>query len=352
MALLGACAAAVYGAPPRAAAARGQAAAAAGEQAEAARLNAEVMRLYREGKFDEALPLARRVLELREKALGPDDLAVASALNNLAAVHMRKGKGGEAEQLLRRSLAIAEKRVGAESDFAADVVAQLGRLRLEATDYGGAGPLLLRALRTKEKVHGADGAPLVPVLFNLADLYFLRGQAEQAQAFLEHALSILGRQPPKKDAATANRLRTYYCPLMGRGYSYNPELGKLLRKTISRLEEPEKAAEREKEQAAREARGEGGMKIVEGQVLNGRVISKPAPEYPRVASSQRVGGVVVVEILVDEKGKVINAEALCGHPLLARASVDAARQARFTPTLLNGSPVKVSGVITYNFVPQ
>jgi protein TonB len=57
-----------------------------------------------------------------------------------------------------------------------------------------------------------------------------------------------------------------------------------------------------------------------------------------------------VQIIVDEEGYVISARAVSGHPLLQQAAVFAARQARFTPTLLEGRPVKVSGVITYNFV--
>lgn len=333
--LLCACAAAAQGTP-----------AASGEQAEAARLNAEVLRLYREEKYDDALPLARRVLELREKTLGPDDLSVAGALNNLAAIYTRKGKGGEAESLLRRSLAIAEKRPGADSDFAADVVGQLGRLRLEARDYKEAEPLLQRALRTKEKVHGAGGASLVPVLFNLTDLHFLRGEPVSAYASLDRALSILKTQPPRKDASTASRLKTYYCPLMALNRELNWEQAKRVSEVIFRLEKPEEA----KKQEATD--GEVGVMIEQGDVLNGRVISKPAPEYPRVAKAQRAAGLVVVHILVDESGKVIEAEALCGHPLLMKASADAARQARFTPTLLAGKPVKVTGVITYNYVIQ
>jgi TonB family protein len=335
-------------------AARAQGASAGvGEQAEAARLHAEVIRLYREGKYDEALPLAKRVLELREKAAaGGEDLEVARAVNNLAALYLRKGKNEEAEQLLRRSLGIAERRLGAESEFVSDVVSQIGLLKLNQKEYGEAGPLLLRALKVKEKLHGADGADVVPVLLNLTDLYFLRREPEQARGFLGRAASIIRRQPPRKDAATASRLKNYYCALMALRAGTDRELTNALDRAIWRLEEPEKAAQQDKERKEREARGEEDKKIVEGEVLNGRVVSKPQPEYPRTAKDQRVSGVVVVEILVDESGKVIEAEALCGHPLLARASVEAARQARFTPTLLAGKPVKVSGIITYNFVLQ
>jgi TonB family protein len=58
---------------------------------------------------------------------------------------------------------------------------------------------------------------------------------------------------------------------------------------------------------------------------------------------------VTVQVTVDETGKVISATAVSGHPLLRAAAVDAARRARFTPTLLTGVPVKVTGMIIYNF---
>jgi protein TonB len=92
--------------------------------------------------------------------------------------------------------------------------------------------------------------------------------------------------------------------------------------------------------------------VVSGGVLNGKAISKPQPPYPAIAKAARASGTVTVQILVDESGRVIQASATGGHPLLQQAAVQAARQARFSPTLLSGQPVKVSGVITYNFVLQ
>lgn len=89
---------------------------------------------------------------------------------------------------------------------------------------------------------------------------------------------------------------------------------------------------------------------ISGGVLNGKVTSKPQPAYPPIARAARAQGVVTVQVTVDEEGYVISARAVSGHPLLQQAAVQAARQARFTPTLLEGKPVKVAGVITYNFV--
>ncbi len=93
-------------------------------------------------------------------------------------------------------------------------------------------------------------------------------------------------------------------------------------------------------------------RTVHVSLLNSRAISLPKPPYPPLAKQIHAQGTVSVQVLLDETGKVISARAVGGHPTLTHAAVEAAYQARFTPTVLNGTPVKVSGVITYNFMLQ
>jgi TonB family protein len=90
---------------------------------------------------------------------------------------------------------------------------------------------------------------------------------------------------------------------------------------------------------------------VTGGVLNGKAASLPIPAYPEAAKAARAGGAVSVQVTIDEQGNVVSANAVSGHPLLRAAAVDAAREAKFSPTLLEGKPVTVSGVLVYNFVP-
>jgi protein TonB len=91
---------------------------------------------------------------------------------------------------------------------------------------------------------------------------------------------------------------------------------------------------------------------ISGGVLNGKAISLPKPNYPPIAKQAHASGTVVVQVTIDENGNVISAHAVSGHPLLQGVAVAAARGARFSPTKLSGQPVKVTGVITYNFVAQ
>lgn len=91
---------------------------------------------------------------------------------------------------------------------------------------------------------------------------------------------------------------------------------------------------------------------IHGGVLNGKALSLPKPYYPAEARAAKVGGTVSIQVTIDEYGTVIAAQALNGHPLLQQASINAAYMARFSPTTLMGEPVKVTGVIVYNFVAQ
>ena len=91
------------------------------------------------------------------------------------------------------------------------------------------------------------------------------------------------------------------------------------------------------------------VRPVSGGVLNGKAISLPKPDYPDAARRLRAAGMVTVEVIIDVNGRVISAKATSGAPLLRDAAERAAMQARFTPALLSGQPIKVSGQINYNF---
>ena len=87
-------------------------------------------------------------------------------------------------------------------------------------------------------------------------------------------------------------------------------------------------------------------------LISGRAISRPQPSYPAAAKEARISGVVYIKLVVDETGRVAEAQVVCGQSLLAAAALSAARLARFTPILLSGKPVRFHTVVTYNFVLQ
>ena len=87
-------------------------------------------------------------------------------------------------------------------------------------------------------------------------------------------------------------------------------------------------------------------------LLCGKAISLPKPDYPEEAKAQNVSGIVAIEIVIDEKGRVIWANPVDGHPLLQRAAWKAACQSRHSPIKISGRAVKAAGTISYNFVSQ
>jgi TonB family protein len=85
------------------------------------------------------------------------------------------------------------------------------------------------------------------------------------------------------------------------------------------------------------------------EVIPGMAIRKAAPEYPPTARAAKASGPVIVQALISETGDVIEAQVLSGHPLLREAALQAARRWVFSPTTLSGRPVKIRGVLTFNF---
>lgn len=89
--------------------------------------------------------------------------------------------------------------------------------------------------------------------------------------------------------------------------------------------------------------------IVSRGVINGKAKYLPPPPYPAAAKAVGITGKVDVQVMIDEEGKVVSANAVSGHQLLRDAAERAARNARFSTTYLSDVPVKVTGIIVYNF---
>jgi TonB family protein len=88
-----------------------------------------------------------------------------------------------------------------------------------------------------------------------------------------------------------------------------------------------------------------------GFTLQEKIDPSPKPVYPAAARAVQASGPVQVRLIIDEDGSVFSSEAISGHPLLRGAAASAACGARFIPTILNGKPTRISGILTYNFVP-
>ncbi len=302
------------------------------EGLEAQKLNAEVVRLFREEKFAEALPLAKRALELCEKASGPEHPLMQTALKNLATVNLELKKYGAAAEAYQRLLKVQEKLHGQEDVSLYNTLSGLGWSRFYSGSAGRAEEAFTRGLKILEKASAPGDLKTVPALKDLTSLYQGAGRLGQAIVFYNRLIAIYEKQP----------------------HLASSDLAELLVKCAVLLREENKNAEAERYEARARTlyaavNTQSVTVPVSGGVLQGNAILRRQPEYPLSAKQSRVQGMVQVQVEIDEAGIVTNAKAIRGPSELYTASEQAARRWRFKPTLLAGRPVKVSGVLTFNF---
>ncbi|EAW34379.1 CHAT domain-containing protein [Lyngbya sp. PCC 8106] len=183
------------------------------ELEEAERLNQQVIQLRQQGKYNEAIPLAEQVLEIRERILGENHPDVATSLNNLALLYSDQGRYDEAELLYQRSLAIDEKALGENHPSVATSLNNLAALYDSQGRYSEAEPLYQRSLAIREKALGKDHSLVALSLNNLASLYNSQGRYDEAEPLHQRSLAIrekaLGENHPSV-ATSLNNLASLY----------------------------------------------------------------------------------------------------------------------------------------------
>jgi len=84
-------------------------------------------------------------------------------------------------------------------------------------------------------------------------------------------------------------------------------------------------------------------------VESAKLILQPRPEYPPLAKTARIQGVVRLDAVIGKDGTILEMKAISGHPLLIKAAMDAVKNWRYQPTLLSGQPVEVATEVDVNF---
>jgi protein TonB len=90
------------------------------------------------------------------------------------------------------------------------------------------------------------------------------------------------------------------------------------------------------------------VKVSEG-VLQAQLVSRIEPRYPQLALQTRQSGTVVLHAIISRDGHINALEVVSGSPFFVQAALDAVRQWRYRPTMLNGEPVEVDTTITVIF---
>lgn len=301
------------------------------ELKEAYELAASVVQLYDQKKYDEAFPLAKRAAQVREKLLPKTDPRVSASLRYLGDLYLIKGDYRAAEETFERLLRIFEEQFGPTS---VNLAATLDRLAMLYNLKGDASvkaeEMYKRALAVREKEYGPDDIKIAKAIFSLAQFYRQQEEFDKALPLYNRTLSIYGRvsgvnSPDFQHASNGLSCLAYASSNKALFEDLN-DIRHHFAPALPRIEPPD--------------------------ILNGRAVDLPAPGYPLIPKVRRLGGRVIVHVVIDEKGKVISATDMCqGPPSLTDAAVSAAWKARFAPTKVSGTPVTVRGVLQYRFVP-
>ena len=300
------------------------------ELAEATEMIKSVAKLFKENKFDEALGLAKRALEIRERLLPKNDPRVANSLSFLGDVYLAKREYDNARKTFERLLQVQEALVGPDDVRLANTLDRLALLYYEDLKPNKSEELYKRSLAMREKAFGPENVQVAANLYALGQFYRMRRDYDQALKSYRRSLMIYGRAGGVSSAEFQRASAGLTCL----GY------------------ESENTVAITKELEAIQLQFAPAMPPPEpSKILNGRALTIAKPEYPQGARERKLSGTVVVEVEIDEKGKVISAKDMCqGPPYLSESSVKAALQSKFSPTLLAGVPVKTKGVLRFNFV--
>ena len=301
------------------------------ELSEASEMTKSAAKYFKEGKFDEALPLARRALEIREQMLPPTDPRVTMALTNLGDLYLAKRDYDDARKTFERLLQMQEAQLGPGDVKLAFTLDRLAALYYRDDKARKAEESYKRALALREKALGPEDIQIADTLYAMGQFYRFRKEYDHALASYKRSLLIYG---PSKGPTTPEFQRSI-TGLSCLGYvSQNKAL-------MKELEEIQKQF------------APGLPPTLSAKILNGDAVSLAKPEYPPAARERQLSGMVVVHVEIDEQGKVISAKDMCqGPPYLSESSVKAALKSRFAPTQISGVPVKTTGVLRFNFVYQ
>jgi tetratricopeptide (TPR) repeat protein/CHAT domain-containing protein len=153
-------------------------------------LNQQVSQLIEKGKYQEAIPIAKRAVEVAKRVRGSHRTETAVALNNLGFLYKKIGDYAKAVPLYQEALRICQEILGPEHPAMAVGLNNLAGLYWETHEYAKAEPLYQEALRIRQKVLGSENPDTASSLDNLALLYLDMHEYAKAEPLLQEALRI------------------------------------------------------------------------------------------------------------------------------------------------------------------
>lgn len=178
------------------------------DEENASEIYRRIVELYGSGKYDDALPLAERYVEIIQQSAGNTGLAYASAISVQARLYHAKGRLDLAEPLLRSALKIHERERGFDHSDVANDLDGLAQIYQEQGRLDEAEPLFQRALAINEKALDNEPANVGRSLNNLAWLFQEQGRYAEAEPLMKRSIDIIGDHLGSKDPDYGRALDT------------------------------------------------------------------------------------------------------------------------------------------------
>lgn len=297
-------------------------------------LNASVIDAYKAKQYDTAIRDGEQARALIEKNALSENRSALVVLTNLAEAYLATGKETAAVDLFQKVLDVYQRQLGEADPSVVKLIDRLATGYTLGGDHKKAEEYYLKSIALTEKAKGAESREVAQKYNALGTGYWRANKFEEANNAFQRAILINDKvftDQEKPDRADVN---DYHCFVQRwRMKQGKPDTGQ---KEIADFFE-----------MRRKASADYGKGVVSSGVINGKAKHLAKPQS--LGMLRRSSGLVMVHVKIDEQGKVYEAKGNCGPADLVKVSEEAAMRSEFSPTLLEGKPVKVSGMIVYNF---
>lgn len=296
---------------------------------EIAELNAEISQSVKIKDYSKALKAAQKAVKFTETAFGKDHLESGKALLTLGFVYLLADKYNDAEDYLKQALVIYDSNKTENDPMLIILLETLSLAKYRTDKYEESAVLLERATKMREKTEGSDSSKVITNFWSLANLNFTVGKFRTAADLYRRVFDYRYAQK------TVN----------------SPELYDAFIRCSCSLYKADNPAGAERFESLFKAKVEEKTNYENFDIINGKAKKLPRPEYPALAALRKTTGKAEVTVIIDEQGNVVFActKVYTGSEQFVDAAEKAAYKAKFASTTVNGKPIRVSGIIVYNF---
>lgn len=294
-------------------------------------LQKQAKEFYKQDKYAEALPIAKQAVENAEKTFGKESKQVIQSLYLLASIHLSLWDATKSEPLLKRAIKSSEKVPDLTKFDTVNILDKLGECYEELDKESEAEKYYREALEVREKKLSSTHSDIALSYSNLARVLTRLSKYKEAEPFFKKAIEIKEKSHDNNQVDLAETLDGYAC---------------LLKRT-ERKDEAFRTFDRVNELLYKNAVDKSAPLEIPFNTFSCRYMSSsPLKDAPRPVLGS---GKVLLLVLTDEAGKVIQARAISGVAKMFSMAEQMALRANFKPAIIGGKPIKMMGKYSFRF---